>query len=76
VSAAGLRIQIDSANLRARGLHRGTDYRIGIEFCRWGGCLSGAASTGMARSDRLDLSKRSALSGFPRNGERGKRCDF
>lgn len=76
VSAAGLRIQIDSANLRARGLHRGTDYRTGIEFCRWGGWLTGAASTGMARSDRLDLRRRSALSAFPRNGERGKRCDF
>jgi hypothetical protein len=33
VSAAGLRIQIDSANFKARKLHRSTDYWIMKESC-------------------------------------------
>ncbi|MGA2049547.1 MAG: hypothetical protein ABSG96_17755 [Terracidiphilus sp.] len=33
VDAAGLRIQIDSANFKARKLHRSTDYWIMKESC-------------------------------------------
>jgi hypothetical protein len=34
VSAAGLRVEINSANLRARKVHRSIDYRRQIEISR------------------------------------------